>query len=99
MTFTELAKRAGLSRSTFYKAVRNSSGLRPDSLGQLDEALEWLPGVCAHILAGGDPPPEPPRGNEQARVEARLQCMERQLAVLWEAIARIDPTVRVRDAC
>ncbi|ETZ65127.1 cro/C1-type HTH DNA-binding domain protein [Mycobacterium sp. MAC_080597_8934] len=40
MTFTELAKRAGLSRSTFYKAVRNSRGLRPETIAQLDQALE-----------------------------------------------------------
>jgi hypothetical protein len=99
MTFTELAKRAGLSRSTFYKAVRNSRGLRPETIAQLDQALEWPPGACAQILNGGDPPPQPPRGNEQARVEARLQCVERQLAALWDAVARIDPTTRVRNAC
>ncbi len=99
ITFTALAERAGLNRSTLYKAVRNSSGLRPSSLDQLDEALHWPAGTCAHILAGGDPPQDPPPGGEHTTIEARLRSIERQISALWDAVALIDPNIRMRNAC
>ncbi|MFI5985085.1 helix-turn-helix domain-containing protein [Streptomyces sp. NPDC051555] len=51
-----LAERAGISKGTCHR-VEEGQPIRDTSYAKIDAALEWAPGSCAAIRAGGDPAP------------------------------------------
>ncbi|MER6778447.1 MULTISPECIES: helix-turn-helix transcriptional regulator [unclassified Streptomyces] len=51
-----LAERAGISKGTCLR-VEEGQPIRDTSYAKIDAALEWAPGSCAAIRAGGDPTP------------------------------------------
>lgn len=87
MTWAELARTAGLSKDTVYRAVKQARRMRPETLTKIDIALDWPIGTCAHVIDGGTPPQE---AIHHVKVDARLQGIETQLTELTQLLGQLS---------
>lgn len=79
----ETARRASVSRMTWYEWENGRRAPRDYNFAGIDEAMEWEPGGVEAILAGGDPTPaqgrrQPTKAELRALLIARLAAVEAQ---------------------
>jgi transcriptional regulator with XRE-family HTH domain len=98
-TVVDAARRSGLTRETWAKVERGESA-KPVTYRKIEDLLNWMPGSCRSVLAGGEPhgelinPAQPeitPRSDELAEIDAALDAMR-------AAIAELERIKRARRA-
>lgn len=53
-TVIDAARRSGLTRETWAKVERGESA-KPVTYRKIEDLLNWMPGSCGSVLAGGQP--------------------------------------------
>jgi len=86
-TVIDAARRSGLTRETWAKVERGESA-KPVTYRKIEDMLNWMPGSCSSILAGGKPHgelitiAEPTSDPDLDRLDALEEIIEAALAEL-----------------
>ena len=94
-TMVEAARRSGLTRETWAKVERGESA-KAVTYRKIEDLLNWMPGSCGSVLAGGEPHGEliNPAEPEMSPTSDDLDAVE---ALLEQAMAELNRLKRERQ--